>query len=146
MLGCARTVWYYCVMKEESPEIDQKDLVELALIEGVARRLPKDDCVLRTLGDLYTRVGRYEDGLAIDRRLVKLCPGDSMAWYNLGCSLALLGMRAPALRALRRAVALGYDDAEWMSRDVDLRSLREDRAFRTLLKKLSGEGARKTED
>lgn len=133
-------------MKEEQEEIDQKDLVELMLLEGVARRLPDDDSVLRALGDLYTRVGRYEDGLAIDRRLVKLCPQDAMAWYNLGCSLALLDMHAPAMRALRRAVALGYDDAEWMSRDLDLRSLRENRAFKTLLKKLSGEGASKAKD
>ncbi len=126
-------------MKEELPEIDQKDLVELGLLEGVAIRMPRDESVLRALADFYTRVGRYEDGLSVDRRLVKLCPEDPMVWYNLGCSLALLGMRAPALRALRRAVTLGYDDVEWMSRDLDLRSLREDRAFRILLKKLSGE-------
>lgn len=123
------------------PEVDHEDLIELALLEGVAARLPEDEAVLRALGDLYTRVGRYEDGLAIDRRLAKLCPQDAMVWYNLGCSMALLGMSAAALRSLRRAIALGYDDVDWMSRDLDLRSLRENRGFKNLLKKLSGQEA-----
>lgn len=126
-------------MKDDLPEIDQRDLVELALLEGVAVRLPQDESVLRALGDLYTRVGRYEDGLSVDRRLAKLCPQDAMVWYNLACSLALLGMNAAALRSLRRAIALGYDDVDWMSRDLDLRSLRESRGFKSLLKKLSGQ-------
>lgn len=131
-------------MKEEDTEIDQKDLVELGFFEAVAARLPGDEAVLKALGDLYTRVGRYEDGLAIDRRLAELCPDDSMVWYNLACSLALLNMRAPAMKALKRAVELGYDDAEWMSRDSDLRSLKDERGFKTLLKKLTGEDVKKS--
>jgi CDP-diacylglycerol pyrophosphatase len=58
-------------------------------------------------------------------------------WYNLGCSLALLNKREAALQSLKKAVKLGYSDHEWMSRDADLRSLREEQGFKMLLNKLT---------
>jgi dienelactone hydrolase len=63
------------------------------------------------------------------------------ARYNLACALARAGRRKPALEALARAVELGFADAEQMSRDEDLASLRQDRAFVRLLDELR---ARKT--
>lgn len=128
-------------MKEEPKEIGREDLVELGFLESVASRLPEDQLVLKAVGDIYTRVGFYEKGLATDRKLARLCPADSMVWYNLGCSLALLDKRKAAMRALTRAVSLGYRDYEWMSRDQDLRSLHGDRGFRSLLKKLASHSA-----
>lgn len=129
-------------MKEDPKDIDGGDLVELDFLEAVAARLPRDTGVLKALGDLYTRVGRYEDGLKVDRRLSALCPTDAQVWYNLGCSLALLQMRDAALQSLRKAVTLGYSDYEWMSRDADLKSLREEKAFKSLIQRLST-GAKK---
>ena len=124
-------------MKDESKEIDHADLVEMYFLEKVMRRLPQDIDILEALGDLYTRVGRYEDGLALDRKLAELEPGDMTIWYNLGCSLALLKQRDSALKALHHAVELGYSDFEWMSRDTDLQSLREEKSFIALLKRIS---------
>lgn len=124
-------------MKDEVEEIDARELVELDFLEAVAARLPDDTDVLKALGDLYTRVGRYEKGLDIDGRLAKLCPKDPQVWYNLGCSLALLKKRDAALQSLKKAVTLGYNDYEWMSRDADLKSLREENVFKSLIRKLS---------
>ena len=124
-------------MTDEQKEIDHADLVEMDFLEKVMGRLPQDIDVMEALGDLYTRAGRYEDGLALDRKLAELEPDDMTIWYNLGCSLALLNQRDAALKALRRAVELGYSDYEWMSRDHDLQSLREDGEFNTLLKGIS---------
>ena len=118
-------------------EIEEDDLVEMYFLEKVAARLPEDEDVLVALGDMYTRAGRYEDGLRIDRTLVRLLPDDASIWYNLGCSLALLNQREEALSTLQRAVELGYQDHEWMSRDTDLRNIRDEKAFRALLKKLT---------
>ena len=123
--------------RRKEVEIDQTDLVELDFLERLAVRLPKDDEILKVVGDLYTRVGRYEKGLETDRQLAALCPNDALVWYNLGCSLALLGRRGEALEALAQAVTLGYQDHEWMSSDNDLRSLRDDHAFRSLLRKIT---------
>ena len=130
-------------MTDEQKEIDHADLVEMDFLEKVLGRLPQDIDVMEALGDLYTRVGRYEDGLALDRKLAEREPDDMTIWYNLGCSLALLKQRDAALKALRRAVELGYSDHEWMSRDHDLQSLREDGEFNTLLKGISPTGQKR---
>ena len=124
-------------MKDETKDLDRDDLVELGFLRAVAARLPRDAEVLKAVGDLYTRVGLYEKGLETDRKLVQLCPADSLVWYNLGCSLALLERRKEAVKALGNAVSLGYTDYEWMVRDNDLRSLREDRGFKSLLKRMA---------
>lgn len=124
-------------MKEENKEIAPADLVEMDFLEKVMVRLPRDVDVLEALGDLYTRVGRYEDGLKVDQKLTTLEPDDMTIWYNLACSLAVLNRREPALQALQRAIKLGYSDHEWMSRDRDLDSLRNDHEFKTLLKKIA---------
>jgi Flp pilus assembly protein TadD len=120
-------------MREPAEAVTEDTLVELGFLESVAARLPADRDVLKALGDLCTRVGRYEQGLGIDRRLSELCPEDPVVWYNLGCSLALLGRREQALEALARAVRLGYRDREWMRRDSDLRLLHGDEEFKRLL-------------
>ncbi len=125
-------------MNDEETELDQSDLIELAFFEALMVRMPQDAEILKAVADIYTRVGRYEDGLVVDQRLSSLCGDDPMVWYNLACSQALLRMSLPAMESLKRAVELGYDDAEWMKKDEDLRSLREERGFKTLLNKLTG--------
>jgi predicted Zn-dependent protease len=107
--------------------------IELRFLEGVRRRVPGHEPVLQALGHLYTRVGRYEDGLQVDLELTKLQPDNPQHWYNLGCSYALVGNRSKAFEALHRAVDLGYHDADWMRQDEDLASLRDDPSFEALL-------------
>lgn len=133
-------------MRDERKEVEARDLVELRFLEAVAARLPDDEPVLKAIGDLYTRVGLYEKGLAVDTRLARLCPADPLVWYNLACSQALLNQRDVALQSLRRAVKLGYHDHEWMSRDTDLRSLREEQGFKLLLKQLTACAGKKPND
>ena len=125
-------------MDERTNEITADDLIELEFLEGLFRRLPQDILLIKALADFYTRVGRYEDGLRLDERLGQLCPGDALVWYNLGCSLALLKRPNEAFEALQQAIALGYDNVEWMRRDEDLRSIRHDARFRTLLQQIPG--------
>ena len=93
--------------------------------------------VLRALGDLYTKVGKVEEGLQVDKDLSLLCPFESEVWYNLGCSYALTGRKEEAFDALDHAIRLGYEDPDWMARDRDLESLREDPRFEKLVKKVA---------
>ena len=124
-------------MKDRKTAASEEDLTEIGFLEAVAGRLPDDSEVLKAWGDMCTRVGRYEQGLKVDRRLAELCPDEPLVWYNLACSLALLHQRKEALATLAQAIALGYRDYDWMSRDDDLRSLREDQEFKTLLKRIA---------
>lgn len=122
-------------MKKTKPgaESSRADAQELEFLEHIACRLPEDIDVLRALADLYTKTGDYAEGLRIDERLSRLCPDDSLVWYNLGCSYALLHRKDDAFDALGRAVELGYDDYEWMKKDTDLTALRGDPRLESML-------------
>ena len=120
-------------LRDYSPE----DEAEVRLLEGVRRRCPDDDRVWRALAELYSRVGRYEDGLAEDLKLVRAFPREPGVWYNLACSHALLGQVDDAFKALSEAVKRGYDNVEWLLNDEDLELIRNDPRFTLLLESLS---------
>lgn len=109
---------------------------EIEFYEAVLRRCPDYIEVVSLLGGLYTKVGRIADGLKMDRKLVRLEPDNATAHYNLACSLALCRKRPDALRSLRKAIDLGYDDRDWMEQDPDLEILKTDPEFQQLLAQL----------
>lgn len=107
------------------------------ILEVETSRHPGNVEALAELGHAYTRLGRHEDGLRVDRMLVRLLPRDATVHYNLACSLALLGQIDAALDALEEAVRLGYADAEFMAQDEDLDRLRTEPRFRELMGSLT---------
>ena len=114
--------------------MDRLGLEFQADVYGIeVRERPQNAPALICLGMVLTQLGRYEEGLAVDRKLVELHPDDPSAHYNLACSLALVGERALALAALADAVRLGYDDGPHLACDLDLESLRLEPKFHELL-------------
>ena len=109
------------------------DKVELRFLKKISARLPEDLEVLQALAELYTKVGEYDKGLAIDIQLGQLLPNDDLVWYNLGCSYALMQQFDEAFEALSRSIELGYGDYDWMKMDPDLSSLSADPRFESLL-------------
>lgn len=109
---------------------------EINFFEGVLKRDPKNIEVIEILGGLYTKKGRIDDGLRMDRKMVRLQPENPHAHYNLACSLALKRRKADAVRALTKAVELGYKDYEWMRDDPDLSGLQNHPSFKELLEKI----------
>ena len=59
-----------------------------------------------------------------------------MARYNLACSLALKGRALDAVKVLREAVTMGYEDFDWMHNDPDLAEIHDHPAFQRLLEDL----------
>ena len=105
---------------------EQRDLdIEIQFLEGVVRRDRQYVEALQLLGDDYTRRGRFEDGLQVDRRLARLCPEDPLVHYNLACSFSLTEEFRKAAHALRKALQSGYRDFEHLRRDSDLEPLRQ---------------------
>jgi Flp pilus assembly protein TadD len=105
---------------------------EISFFESVLKKNPAYTEVIELLGGLYTKQGRVDEGLRMDRKLVRLVPENPIAHYNLACSLALKRRRADAIRALRRAIAQGYRDLDWLREDPDLASLRNYAAFQQI--------------
>ena len=112
-----------------------EQVVEITFLEAVLRRLPGHVSILRSLADLYTEVGRFEDGHRLDQCLVA-CEDDADAWYNLACSQALCGQSELAIDSLGKAIQRGFDDAAWMKKDPDLACLRPLAAFQDLVRSL----------
>lgn len=106
---------------------------ELAFYENVLEHNPSDTSVIEMLAAIYTESGRIDDGLVMDKRLVELEPKNASAHYNLACSLALKSDNAGALDSLKRAVALGYHDTDWMREDPDLADLQGHPMFEALI-------------
>lgn len=108
---------------------------EISFYEKIVREKPDYVEALTALAGAYTAKGFYEKGLAIDKRLARLCGKDPVVFYNLACSYALIGQTDDAFEALHRAVKLGYRDFQYLERDKDLKSLHQDPRFQTLISK-----------
>jgi len=105
---------------------EQRDLdIEISFLEGMVKRDGRYVEALQMLGDDYTRRGRYEDGLQVDRRLARLCPDDPLVHYNLACSFSLTEEFRKSAHALRKAIQRGYRDFDHLRRDSDLELLRQ---------------------
>ncbi len=109
---------------------------EIGFFESILKRDPRFVDVVAILSGLYTKTGRIAAGLKMDRRMVRLCPEDATAHYNLACSLVLSDRRRDALKTLKQAIDLGYADYDWMENDPDLTKLHTYPEFRDMIETL----------
>lgn len=111
---------------------------ELKFFNDVLERYPDYVDALRIFGNLLIKKGHHQEGMEIDRRLVRLRPFDAVAHYNLACSYCLLRKHELALVELRKAFELGYNDFAYLRKDSDLDSIRNDKRFKVLLREFAG--------
>jgi tetratricopeptide (TPR) repeat protein len=124
--------------------ISREDLdFEISFYERLLQKRPDFINALIALGDAYTKSGRYEDGLKVDKRLARLKPDDPVVHYNLACSYSLLKMAGPAFLALKKAIRLGYRDFAFMEKDPDLEYIRKDPRYKELLFEYAKKRAKK---
>ncbi|MEI8349338.1 MAG: hypothetical protein WCI77_04205 [Candidatus Omnitrophota bacterium] len=117
------------------PKKRKKDF-EIKFYEGLLEKKPNFVQALISLGDAYTRRGFYQEGLEVDKKLVKLKPEDPVVRYNLACSLSLTGEIDHALRELKKAIVFGYDDIPYILQDPDLDNLRKHSQFHDFFDKV----------
>ena len=65
---------------------------------------------------------------------VALRPNDSNILYNAACVYGLFRKKLEALEMLRKALAAGYHNTDWIARDPDLTCLHDDPEFQQLVK------------
>jgi serine/threonine protein kinase/Flp pilus assembly protein TadD len=80
------------------------------------------------------QVGRYEEAKASGKKALELNPGDSLMLYNAACLYARLGDKHLAAVTLRDSVAAGQEDFEWIKRDADLESIRNEPEYIELMR------------
>jgi Flp pilus assembly protein TadD len=103
------------------------------VLQRATRRDPENLAALAELAHVLTRLGRLEDGLEADRKLVRLAPNSPTVHYNLACSLSLAGQVEASLEALELAIELGYDDVDHLVEDADLFGLHAEARFKELV-------------
>jgi len=115
-------------------EQTQRDF-EIEFLGRVLERDPYFVEAIRVQANNLAAKGEYTRALQLDRRLVRLIPENSIAWYNLACSYAVLGMIDPAFSTLQRSLELGYRYLDRLRKDPDLKILRRDPRFVRLLRR-----------
>ncbi|MFC1624528.1 tetratricopeptide repeat protein [Candidatus Omnitrophota bacterium] len=108
---------------------------EISFYENLLKEKPDYIEALVALGDDYTKKGRYEEGLKIDERLVRLKPDDPLVHYNLACSYSLVKRADESFKTIIKAIDLGYRDFRYMESDPDLEFIRKDPRYKELLSK-----------
>jgi len=81
------------------------------------------------------RLGDQVLGLKWAERALAIDPEDAGVRYNVACLYALEGQKARAIDCLEEAVGAGFANMEWVEKDPDLDSLRDDPRFQALMKK-----------
>jgi tetratricopeptide (TPR) repeat protein len=123
--------------RKKTSRAEERDLdTRIEFLEGLVRRDSEYVDALQLLGDHYTQRGRYSEGLKVDERLARLEPRNHLVFYNLACSYSLTEQFDRAALALEKAIQLGYRDFTYLSRDPDLKKLRQQPVYRDLQNKI----------
>jgi Flp pilus assembly protein TadD len=80
------------------------------------------------------QVGNVEEAKTEAAKALELSPGDPNMLYNASCFYALLKESRLSIGALKEALAAGYQHFEWIQRDSDLDSIRQEPEYIELMK------------
>ena len=96
-------------------------------------QLNPDDARAFTIGAVsLCRLGERQAGLEWAERAIAIDPNDAGIQYNVACLFALEGETTRAIQSLEAAVRAGFAHRDWVEKDPDLESLRDDPRFRAL--------------
>ncbi len=88
------------------------------------------------LGLAYAKNGQLEEARTAFKEYEHLFPEKGESYRNWALYYALMGNQGESLAHLKKAVALGYKDLEWLEQEEALNSIRESGQYRTLAKKI----------
>jgi tetratricopeptide (TPR) repeat protein len=83
---------------------------------------------------LLAQVGKTKEAKEAGAKALNLSPDDPNMMYNASCFYARLGDTNLALETLKKAINLGYQHYEWIQRDTDLDSIRNEPEYIELMK------------
>jgi Flp pilus assembly protein TadD len=93
------------------------------------------------LGVTLSRLKQRKKARSCFVRALRLDQKYAWAYYDLACLDALERRRDAAFKNLERAIAVGFEDSRHLRRDADLRSLRTDARWTTMLATIRRPGA-----
>ena len=105
----------------------------MGVLEKQLETVPEDVRARILLANLYAEFNRSDDAIRQVETAVALRPGDANVIYNAACCYAILERQPEALETLQKAFDAGYGNREWVARDPDFSSLRDDPEFQRLV-------------
>jgi len=108
---------------------------ELQVYPRYLARYPGDPRAHIFYAIALVRAGRIEEGKKEAARAIELNPSDPLMLYNTACFYAKLGEKRLALDSLKNAILAGLEDYDWIRRDPDLESIRNEPEYIALIEK-----------
>ncbi len=116
--------------KQEAAEMRKR-------MNGVLRQqlevVPEDVRARILLATNLASFGEADESIRHLQTAVALRPNDGNTLYNASCTYGVLGRKTEALETLKKAIAAGYGNLNWASRDSDLDCLHDSAEFRKLV-------------
>jgi tetratricopeptide (TPR) repeat protein len=127
-----------CLWAGEREKSQQAFRKAIQIAESRLSKSPDDPHLLAALADYYASVQQAPRSEIMIRKAPALAPDDPDVQYECGDSWELLNQRARAIPLLAKAVAVGFNAAEF-ARNPELAGLRADPAFRKALEQAKAE-------
>ena len=80
------------------------------------------------------RAGKIQEAKSEAAKAVEINPHDPLVQYNVACFYGVIEDKKMAIQTLKSACAAGYQDYEWIRRDSDLNSIRQEPEYLELMK------------
>jgi serine/threonine protein kinase/Tfp pilus assembly protein PilF len=80
------------------------------------------------------RIGKREEAEKEAEKAIELSPNDALMLYNAACFHSRLGNKDSGIKYLEQAIKLGYANYEWIKRDPDLNTIRNEPGYIELMK------------
>jgi serine/threonine protein kinase/Flp pilus assembly protein TadD len=126
-----------CASYEKLGETEKYAEAMKTLLSVLPRYLenhPDDGRAHMFFGVFLVQAGRIEEGKAEAEKAIELNPTDPLMLYNSACFYARIGENRLALGSLQKAMNSGYQNYEWIKRDSDLDSIRNEPEYIELMK------------
>jgi TolB-like protein/Flp pilus assembly protein TadD len=95
---------------------------------------PKDARAYQFYAFTLERLGRRKEAKIEMRKGIDINPNDQIIIYNAACFYALIGDNAASIETLKKAIANGFGNYEYVKHDPDLYSLKNEPDFIELMR------------
>jgi non-specific serine/threonine protein kinase len=117
-------------LKKEATQLREK---LTAVLQQQLERVPEDVRARILLGGMQALLGNEEESIRQLQTAVALRPNEASILYNAACTYGAMKRKSEALEMLKRAVAAGYGNLDWMRKDPDLDSVHDEPEFKKLV-------------
>jgi serine/threonine protein kinase/tetratricopeptide (TPR) repeat protein len=106
---------------------------EREVLQQQLHRFPDDVRARILLASDLAILGQIHEAVQHVKIAVAMRPSDANVLYNAACTYGILAMKKEAMETLRRSMDAGYYNADWCTKDPDLKILHDEPEFKKLI-------------